>query len=552
MSLPPFRHRTGARIHRTLSFRLVLIFVILMAVVISSVSFITVTMLQRYLVQNLDDDLRSSGQLLAKQALQSLASTPSVTVPESGDTSTDDVNISDYFIFIEVTTAEGPLSRQPQTQTVTKVSSRVVAAHGTPDDPEDLLTSIDTTPTTVSGTANEPWRALSIPVVDQSSGDSIGSVLVARPLGPIFSTVTRVTKLLALVSVCVVMFGAMAIAMLVRSSLRPLRNIEFATHKIAAGDLSRRVPRGQDGSEVAMLADSINAMLAQIEQAFAIRIQSESKMRQFVSDASHELRTPLATVRGYAELYRLGGVPASEMTPTMDRIESEAKRMSGLVEDLLQLARLDEGRPLSLETVDLTGVCRAAVADYHARNLSRSATLIGLDGEEPADIAIVADKDKVTQVVSNILSNVLTHTPDGTACEVAIGQPAPTEAVIEIRDHGPGVKPDDADHLFERFYRTDYSRNRASGGSGLGMAIVAAIMASHGGTARVAETPGGGLTVRLTFPLMHQAHFPEAPEDAGNENPASPHSGVAADSAPSEDDEGDGGSNGEEASSISG
>lgn len=493
------RHHTGARLHRTLSFRLVVSFIALMAIVVSVVGLITVTMLQRYLVQNLDDDLRSSGHLLAKQSVDSLVQSPAVTVPNANQ-STSDINLSDYFIYIKVTRLTGPLSRELRTQTVTKVNTNVVTSHGTPADPQDLLGTVGTNPTTVSGTATESWRAIVIPVVDQDSGDSLGSVLVARPLGPIFTTVTQVTRLVILVSLAVITFGAIAVAMLVRGSLKPLRNIENATHKIAAGDLSRRVPRGQDGTEVAMLADSINAMLAQIEQAFAVRIHSEQKMRQFVSDASHELRTPLATVRGYAELYRLGGVPDSEMKPTMNRIESEAKRMTRLVEDLLQLARLDEGRPLDLKAINLTAICRDAVADYHARNLSRSAELIGLDGGAPEQLTIVADRDKVTQVVSNLLSNVLTHTPEGTACEVAIGQRVPDETIVEIRDHGPGVKPEDAAHLFERFYRTDSSRTRASGGSGLGMAIVAAVMASHGGTARVSQTPGGGLTVTLTFP----------------------------------------------------
>lgn len=250
---------------------------------------------------------------------------------------------------------------------------------------------------------------------------------------------------------------------------------------------------------MSMLADSINVMLAQIEYAFADKERSGTKMRQFISDASHELpRTPLATVRGYAELYRLGGVPQEQITPTMGRIESEARRMSRLVEDLLQLARLDEGQALQRNEVNITAVCRNALSDMHARDLTREPTLIGLDGGQADDVVIMADNDKVTQVVTNLLGNVLTHTPPGTPTEIAVGMGSPDEAIIEIRDHGPGVRMEDAEHLFERFYRTDSSRSRASGGSGLGMAIVAAIMAAHGGTARVGPTEGGGLTVRLT------------------------------------------------------
>ena len=248
-----------------------------------------------------------------------------------------------------------------------------------------------------------------------------------------------------------------------------------------------------------MLADSINVMLSQIEQAFDVKERSEAKMRQFVSDASHELRTPLATVRGYAELYRIGGVKEGDVPQTMDRIESEAHRMGGLVEDLLQLARLDEGRPLTFADVCVTELCMNAVMDFRVRAGDRTVAVTGLDGPAAPEVTVTADEDKVTQVVTNLLSNVLTHTPTGTPVEVAIGRRG-GEAVIEVRDHGPGVRPEDAEHLFERFYRADYSRSRASGGSGLGLAIVASVVAAHGGTARVAETPGGGLTVRLTFP----------------------------------------------------
>ena len=503
MTFSPLHHRTGARIHRTLSFRLVFIFVVLMTIVVSLISFVTITMLQRFLVRNLDDDLVTSGRIVA-QTYINLGNSAQNPLPQANNS--DDVNLSDYFLYMVL---DGPLSGSKEVQ---KVRPSVEQSHGIPDNKRGLLSTIKTVPTTVAGTSGEPWRAVVMPIFAKDQPDvQIGAILVARPLGTILGTVAEMSRWLALVGLGVVTTGALTTLMLVHRSLRPLRNIESATHKIAAGDLSQRVPRGQDGTEVSMLADSINAMLAQIEQAFAVRVRSERKMRQFVSDASHELRTPLATVRGYAELYRLGGVPETEVQPAMDRIESEAKRMTGLVEDLLQLARLDEGRPLELTSVNITEICRNAVSDYHARAASHTATLVGLDGGEPHDLTIVADKDKVTQVVSNLLSNVLTHTPDGTPCEVAVGQPHPGEAVIEVRDHGPGVKTEDADRLFERFYRTDYSRNRASGGSGLGMAIVAAIMASHGGTARVAQTPGGGLTVRLTFPAAHPVMPDSAP-----------------------------------------
>ncbi|WP_353065306.1 sensor histidine kinase [Arcanobacterium hippocoleae] len=241
-------------------------------------------------------------------------------------------------------------------------------------------------------------------------------------------------------------------------------------------------------------------------------------MRRFVSDASHELRTPLATVRGYAELYRIGGVPADQVAHAFERVESEASRMAHLVEDLLQLARLDEGRQLRFTQVELVSTAMNAVADFLVRSPNSPAAVISLSGHELEPIVINADQDRITQLITNLLTNVITHTPEGTAVEVAIGikdqdgndlaphanltQLQNGVAVIEVRDHGPGIKDDDSERIFERFYRADASRSRDSGGSGLGLAIVAAICAAHGGSAKILHTPGGGLTVQLRFPSL--------------------------------------------------
>ncbi len=480
------------RVTRTLSFRLLFTFILLMIIVVVAVSAITLSIYQRNLVRSLDEALRSSGRAVAVQIIDDLRS--------SSDHSSSSINLSDYYLNAVLTD-----KNQQTVVNRTKINDGVREKFGTPENPAALLMTLDSTPRTVPGTkADQPWRAIVLPVTARDllmRPQTIGAVVIARPLTPVFETVGLMTRLLVFVGLSVISLGTAVAAALVRHHLRPLRGIEYATHAIAAGDLSRRVPPGKEGSEVGMLANSINVMLAQIEQAFAAKERSETKMRQFVSDASHELRTPLATVRGYAELYRLGGVPTDQIQPTMGRIESESKRMSRLVEDLLQLARLDEGQSLHRDYVDITKVCHNALADMRARDPSREPTLIGLDGGSADDVVVIADKDKVTQVVTNLLSNVLTHTPSGTPTEIAVGTTDPNEAVIEVRDHGPGVRGEDAEHLFERFYRTDSSRSRASGGSGLGMAIVAAIMAAHGGTARVVPTLGGGLTVRLTFPL---------------------------------------------------
>jgi two-component system OmpR family sensor kinase len=260
------------------------------------------------------------------------------------------------------------------------------------------------------------------------------------------------------------------------------------------------------------LAASLNAMLTQIERAFAAQEASEVRMRQFVSDASHELRTPVATIRGYGELYRMGALDsADKVDDTMLRIEDAARRMGTLVNDLLVLARLDEGRPIARADVDLVALARDSVQDLHALDPTRAVALVPLDdaaapddpaGQIPDTLVVEGDSDRLRQVVTNLIGNVARHTPAGTPAEIALGvRKDDGVAVLEVRDHGPGLSEEQGRRIFERFYRADSSRTRESGGSGLGMAIVAAIVGTHGGHVEVAPTDGGGLTVKVTLPL---------------------------------------------------
>ncbi len=486
-------HAPRPKVRRTLTFKLLATNVFLLAIVIAALSVTTVTMLRSYLMRTLDSELQTSGQAVAKQAVTEI-----LTARQPAEDSK--LNLSEYYVYTTLEKSPGNGLYRIEYDPRSRIAPSTRERYGQPKNPGKLVERLGGRGgTTVAGTQDgSKWRALRLNVYDHD-GTYSGRLIIARPLAPIDKTVMEVAWLTGFASATIIVLGTCIAYLLIRSSLRPLRGIERATHTIADGDLSRRVPGGKEGSEVAMLADSINAMLSQIEQAFDVKERSEAKMRQFVSDASHELRTPLATVRGYAELYRIGGVEEGDVPQTMDRIESEAHRMGGLVEDLLQLARLDEGRPLNFTDVCVTELCMNAVMDFRVRAGDRTVTVTGLDGPAAPEVTVTADEDKVIQVVTNLLSNVLTHTPAGTPVEVAIGR-RNGEAVIEVRDHGPGVRPEDAEHLFERFYRADYSRSRASGGSGLGLAIVASVMAAHGGTARVAETPGGGLTVRLTFP----------------------------------------------------
>lgn len=223
-------------------------------------------------------------------------------------------------------------------------------------------------------------------------------------------------------------------------------------------------------------------------------------MRRFVSDASHELRTPLATVRGYGELFRMGGIPPEELPGAMARIEGEATRMGELVTDLLTLARLDEDRRPQWSEVDLHVLADEAAADLHAMDPARAIAFSVPDA--PAGAWLVrGDEPSLRQVLANLVGNVVAHTPTGSPVDLAVTRGAGS-VVLEVRDHGPGIDPAEAERVFQRFYRPDRSRTRSSGGSGLGLAIVAAAVAAHGGTVRLEPTPGGGTTVRVELPAL--------------------------------------------------
>ncbi len=292
----------------------------------------------------------------------------------------------------------------------------------------------------------------------------------------------------------------------VRRAFRPLTRIEDTASAIATGDLTQRIPVRQADDEVTSLSRSLNVMLTRIESSFAVREASEERMRQFVADASHELRTPLATVRGYAELYRQGAVrDSAAVGSAMERIEAESTRMSGLVEDLLTLARIDDVPVLETTEVDLTVLAADAVADARVRAPERRVSLLGVDGPV-APTPVRGIESQLRQVVTNLVANALLHTPVGTPVEVAVG-PDDFGVALEVRDHGPGVPEEVATKVFERFYRADPSRGRAGGGgSGLGLAIVAAIVSQHHGRVGVASTPGGGATFVVRLPQGTPSH----------------------------------------------
>ncbi|MFC9661049.1 sensor histidine kinase [Nocardia sp. NPDC127606] len=353
-----------------------------------------------------------------------------------------------------------------------------------------------------SDDSGDQWRVLTV-------NGHRATATVAWPLTENIETVRKLVVLQLIVGAIVLLALAVAAYFVVRGSLRPLHRVEATAAAIAGGELHHRIPVHGNVTEVDRLSQSLNSMLTQIQQAFAATEasetaarDSEATMRRFVADASHELRTPLTTIRGFAELYRQGANTDPAMF--MNRIEHEAQRMGLLVEDLLMLARLDAQRPVELGPVDLLAMAGDAV--HNARAVEAAAGQhrpITLDiAAGTGTLEVLGDEHRLRQVLTNLLDNARSHTPDGTSITVRL-TPAADEVQLEVIDTGPGLTAEEADHVFERFYRADISRTRRGdnrSGSGLGLSIVAALVAAHGGTVRVESTPGGGATFLVRLP----------------------------------------------------
>jgi len=373
---------------------------------------------------------------------------------------------------------------------------------------------------TVHGDGPATWRMAS---AELPGGYTL---IVGSDLRGDRAAIGRLVRIEVVVGLIVLTLLGAAGYVMVRNSLRPLTEVERTARAIAAGDLSRRVPAGDERTEVGRLSTALNGMLAQIESAFRAQQASEeqargseSRMRRFVADASHELRTPLTSIRGFAELYRQGAVGSDEeVRRLMERIEAEGSRMGLLVEDLLLLARLDQQRPLSVAPVDLADIAGDAVHDATAVQPDRPVAL-RLD-ESLTDVPVVlGDEGRLRQVVGNLVTNALTHTPPDTRVTVTVAQDAddPDRLVLQVADEGPGMHPGDADRAFERFYRADASRTRQAGGTGLGLAIVSSLVAAHGGTVELVTAPGRGTTVLVRLPRSGPPERPDPGGDAGPE-----------------------------------
>jgi two-component system OmpR family sensor kinase len=348
------------------------------------------------------------------------------------------------------------------------------------------------------------WRAIAVPIADGS-----GSLVIASSLREVDATVERLVQIDVIVGLPVLAGLGLVGVSIVRTALRPLGEIEATAAAIGRGDLGRRVPDHHPGTELGRLSRALNAMLEQVERAFGARAaseararRSEQRMRRFVADAGHELRTPLTSIRGFAELHRQGAVTdPEEVSALLARIEGEATRMGLLVDDLLLLARLDQQRPLERAPVDLTEVAEGAVESARAGAPDRTIT-VEAGGEAP--LVVDGDAARLHQVVGNLVANALAYAPPPEPVSVRTRRETRDGhdvAVLEVADHGPGLTPEQAERVFERFYRVDAARNRSQGGTGLGLSIVAAIAAAHGGAVEVDSAPGDGATFRVLLPV---------------------------------------------------
>ena len=455
-------------------------------------SFGTISLLRTYLQQNTDNLLTSTATALADEdplLLEARLATKQVTLPRLP---------SDYYIafldsrgslLIGLVSSANAKNAVPNLNAFTLEA--VMATEGRPFD-------IDVS--SKSGFRDlGNWRMVATPLTTVK-----GSLVIALP------DMTN-ARLLAQYSAIGTGFGfflltlsGLAIWLTITSALRPLREVERTAAMVAAGDTSQRLVAADETTEIGRLNGSLNSMLDSIDSAMSSRNRALDQMKRFVADASHELRTPLVTLRGYAELYRIGALKKkADIDEAMASIESESIRMSELVENLLALARMDETNPLAKESNNIAEIAELSIRDAGASGSKHKIELIALDSKPlPADFALNAEVDAsgLRQVFTNLIVNATKFSNENDQIEIALGA-KDGRAVIEVRDHGDGIPKALREKVFERFYRADNSRNRETGGSGLGLSIVKTIVTRHGGDIKALETPGGGATFKITLPL---------------------------------------------------
>ncbi|WIX98970.1 HAMP domain-containing sensor histidine kinase [Amycolatopsis mongoliensis] len=469
--------------------RLLLLTAGLLLTGLTLVSAVVSDQLERFQLDRLDGQLRSMTELISRAAGPPPAENPAVR-PDLLDPALELFG-TPYVVYLDAGGAVAGSLHSSRAGGATLPSSgtlRTVPTDGTAVD----LSAAD---------GSQRWRAVARPAARWG-----GTVVSAAPLAETDATITqlRVSSLVAGAGLLVALTAAGWFAL--GRGLRPLRRIEHTAAAIAGGDLTRRVPvLAPPGTEIGHLAASLNTMLGQLEEAFAARAASEARMRTFVADVSHELRTPLFGIKGSTELYRMGALPeASDVDEAMRRIDREATRLTALTEDLLLLAQLDEAPEEQLDRapMDLRTLAGDARQDLRALDPSRPVSLTGPGGVgAPGPAPVDGDEARLRQVVTNLAGNAAAHTPPGTPVRIGVGTAA-GRAVLEVVDEGPGMTAEQADRVFNRFYRADRSRSRSGGANaGLGLPIARSLARAHGGDVELETALGEGACFRLALPL---------------------------------------------------
>lgn len=555
----PWHRRIGRKVQAIpLSTKLVTCIIVLLTIGTIGISFSIRTLVGNYLLQKTDTQLVNQAQMIFN-SMDSLDST----------TSEDGRSLVNTY-YVEVRDSE---YKRTGAGSVPMLREGVVSEPSLPFDGsidgvtlgEPFTTQAVVHVTTsrvpdhaIMQAAQSPWRVVALPWSEKTKTGQVkdsGVVFIGLSLSDQIDTSNTLTRFCAMVGIAVVLIGAILGTIVVQSTLAPLKRIEKTAAKIAAGDLSQRVPDLPENTEVGSLSMSLNTMLTRIEESFHAQEETTEKMKRFVSDASHELRTPLAAIHGYAELYKMqrdmpGALERAD--ESIEHIEASSARMTVLVEDLLSLARLDEGRGIDItQQVKLTSVVNDAADDLHALDPDRGITCgqvvlqVGSDMEHPSrlafqpgtmpDITLTGDASRLRQVVTNIVGNIHRYTPADSPVEVSMGvlpasispeslsrmpsneqslhhfieaievgqsmQVGMNYAIVRFSDHGPGVPADARSKIFERFYTADPSRARQKGGTGLGMAIAQSVVKAHHGFICASGSDGTGLTLTVVLPV---------------------------------------------------
>jgi two-component system, OmpR family, sensor kinase len=481
--------------------RLVAICLLLVVAALIASNALLVTLLERQLVRQLDDRLRTAAT--AATRLPDLTGTPAATASQVRGAVERGLTGDIYIAYLD---AEGRIERtlRPATDGSSAPRLPVLDARAVDARGERPFQA----PARDGG---DDWRVIAVPrdTAQPQKAEAAASVLVAGSLAQVGATIRHLGLwMLVIDSLVLVLLGGIG-WFAVRAGLRPLWRIETTAAAIAGGDLSSRVPpQASTRTELGRLSTALNGMLDRIEAGDAARAATNERMRTFIADASHELRTPLSGIKGLTELYRMGGMPERpDVDTAMNRIEREAARLVHIVEDLLLLARLDDATtgtthlPLRLTPMDLRTLAADALHDLRALAPERPVTLTGPGGGPPSGAPVLGDEARLRQVTSNLVGNVIAHTPAGTPVRIGVGT-QDGRAVLELSDRGPGMTAEQAARVFDRFYRADTARGRTrTGGTGLGLAIVHSLVTAHHGRVEVRTAPAQGAAFRVLLPL---------------------------------------------------